>query len=133
MATPVPKLSRYVRGIKAFKENDLATAREIFADGFIYRVPGKSPIAGEHRGIEAFGELLRRVKELSEGTVEFEPSLVLTNATSVVMYGRSTAKRGGKSLDLEQVYLYHFDDNGKVIEGRTIPTDLYAFDEFWGQ
>lgn len=131
MPQPRSKVRSYTRGIQALNENDLAAAREIFAENMVYRVPGKSPIAGEYRGISEFKDLLKRVRELSGGTVAFEPRVVLTDANSVMMYGRSTAKREGKRLELEQAYVYLFDDDGKVVEGRTIPTDLYAFDEFW--
>jgi len=131
MQQPRSKVRNYTRGVQALSENDLAAAREIFSDEIVYRVPGKSPIAGEYHGISEFGDLLKRVRELSGGTVSFEPTVVLTDTNSVMMYGRSTAKREGKSLELEQAYLYLFDDDGKVVEGRTIPTDLYAFDEFW--
>ena len=46
-------------------------------------------------------------------------------------YGRATAEREGKRLDIDHAYLHLFDDEGKVIEGRTIPVDLYALDDCW--
>jgi len=48
-----------------------------------------------------------------------------------MVYGHATAQREGKTLDIDHAYLYRFDHEGKIIEGRTIPVDLYAFDEFW--
>ncbi len=40
-------------------------------------------------------------------------------------------EREGKTLDIDHAYYYRCDKNGKMVEGRTIPVDLYAFDEFW--
>jgi len=131
MAEQHPNVIRYMRGIQAFNENDLDTVKEIFSEDIVYRIAGRSPIAGEYRGLDEFGEALRRVKELSGGTIAFEPEVVLADDKSLVVYGRATAEREGKRLDIDHAYLYRFGDHGKVIEGRTIPVDLYAFDEFW--
>ena len=73
----------------------------------------------------------RRVKELSGGTIAFEPKVFLADDRALMVYGRATAEREGKKLDIDHAYLYLFNDEGKVVEGRTIPVDLYAFDDFW--
>lgn len=44
---------------------------------------------------------------------------------------RITARREGKTLDQDQVYWYRFGPDGRLVEGRNIPIDLYAFDAFW--
>ena len=48
-----------------------------------------------------------------------------------MVYSHITATRNGKQLNMEVAYLFRFDEEGKIMEGRTIPVDLYAFDEFW--
>lgn len=126
-----PNVLRYMRVIRAFNENDLDTVKETCSENIVYRIAGRSPIAGEYRGIEQFGKALQLVKELSGGTITFEPKVILADDKHVMVYGRATAQREGKTLDIDHAYLYGFGDEGKLIEGRTIPVDLYAFDEFW--
>jgi len=94
-------------------------------------IPGRNLIAGEYRGIEQFGKALQLVKELSRGTLTVEPQIVLADDQAVMVYARVKAQRGGKTIDIDQAYLYRFNEEGKAIEGRAIPVDLYAYDDFW--
>jgi ketosteroid isomerase-like protein len=131
MAEQHSNVLHYIRAIQAFNENDLNTVKETTSENVAYRIAGRSPLAGEYRGIEQFGKVLQLAKELSGGTIAFEPKVILADDEYVMVYGRAKAKRGEKTLDIDHAYLYRFDDDGKFVEGRTIPVDLYAFDEFW--
>jgi ketosteroid isomerase-like protein len=126
-----PNVSRYIRAIQAFNENDLNEASLTFSENIVYRIAGRSPLAGEYRGIEQFDKVLRLAKELSGGTIKFEPQTILADNKAIMVYGHATAKREGKMLNIDHAYLYKFDEEGKIIEGRTIPVDLYDFDAFW--
>jgi ketosteroid isomerase-like protein len=131
MAKQHTNVSRYMRAIQAFNENDLNEASLTFSEDVVYRIAGRSRLAGEYRGIEQFDKVLRLAKELSGGTIKFEPQTILADNKAIMVYGRATAKREEKMLDVDHAYLYRFNEEGKIIEGRTIPVDLYAFDEFW--
>jgi ketosteroid isomerase-like protein len=131
MAEQHPNIIRYMRGIRAFNENDIATAMEVFSKDIVYRIAGRSPIGGEYRGFDEFGRALRRFRELSGGTLVVEPKVVLADDKALMVYAHVTAEREGKKIDIDHAYLYLFNDDGKVIEGRVAPVDLYAFDEFW--
>ena len=131
MAEQHPNVARYLELIRAFNENDLDRAKPFCAEDIVYRIAGRSPVAGEYRGIEEFSRALRLVKELSGNTISFEPQVVLADDRSVMVYGHATARREGKTLDVDNAYLYRFDGAGRITEGQTIPVDLYAFDEFW--
>lgn len=126
-----PNVLRYMRVIQAFNENNLDEVEELCSENVVYRIAGKSPVSGEYRGIEQFDRALQLVKELSGGTIKFEPQVVLADDQAVMVYGHATAQREGKTLDIDHFYLYRFDHEGKIIEGRTIPVDMYAFDDFW--
>ena len=128
-----PNINRYLRGIQDFNQNELNDSVDTlnFSENIVYRIAGKSPIAGEYHGIEQFTKALQLVKELTGGTIVFKPQIVLANDNAVMAYGRATAKRNGKTLDTEHVYLYKLDEKGDIVEGMTVPVDLYAFDEFW--
>ena len=131
MAETHPNVLRYMHTIKAFNDNDLDAASEYCSNNIVYRIAGRSQIAGEYRGIEQFDKALKLVKELSGGTIKFDPQIVLADDHAVMVYGRATAQREGNMLDIDHAYLYRFNREGKIVEGRTIPVDLYAFDEFW--
>ena len=131
MAEQHPNLMRYMQTIQAFNNNDLDAGSKYCDENIVYRIAGRSQIAGEYRGIEQFDKALKLVKELSGGTIKFEPQVVLANDKAVMVYGHATAQREGKTLNIEHAYLYRFNEEGKIFEGRTIPIDLYAFDEFW--
>ena len=131
MAEQHPNVLRYMRVVQAFNENDLNTVKENCSEDIVYRIAGRSPLAGEYRGIEQFGRALQTAKELSGSTIAFEPQTILADDQTVIVYGHTTARREGKVLDIDHAYLYRFNEEGKIIEGRTIPVDLYAFDEFW--
>jgi ketosteroid isomerase-like protein len=131
MAEQHPNIVRYMHTIRAFNDNDLDAASKYCSENILYKIAGRSPIAGEYRGIKQFDKALKLVKELSGGTIKLEPQVVVADDQAVMVYGHATAKREGKTLDIDHVYLYRFNEEGKIIEGRTIPVDLYAFDEFW--
>lgn len=131
MAEKHPNILRYVHTIRAFNDNDLEAASQYCSENIVYKITGRSTIAGEYHGIEQFDNALKLVKELSGGTIRFEPQVVPADDQAVMVYGHATALRGGKTLDIDHAYLYRFNKEGKIIEGRTIPVDLYAFDEFW--
>ena len=131
MAKQHSNIRRYIHTIRAFNDNDFEAAGKYCSENIIYRIASKSRIAGEYRGIEQFDKALKLVKELSRGTIIFEPQVILADEKAVMVYGHATAQRDGETLDIDHAYLYRFSEEGKIIEGRTIPVDLYAFDDFW--
>ena len=123
-------VDRYLRSVEAFNKDDLQAALEYTAEDVVYRIPGRSPIAGEFHGLADYHAALRRVRERSGNTLSLEPRAVLANDEYLIVYGRLRAERAGKRLDCDHCVMFRFAD-GKVVEGRTIPLDQYAFDEFW--
>ncbi|MCJ7608602.1 hypothetical protein MUP00_02890 [Candidatus Bathyarchaeota archaeon] len=61
--------------------------------------------------------------------VTSKPILFMAEGEYLFVVTKLTGKRDGKSLDTENWYLYRFRD-GKIVEGRNISTDQYAFDEY---
>ncbi len=125
-----PNRLRYRRLLDGFNSNDLAVVAEVLSPELVYTMPGKSSLAGRTQGIPDHIEMLRRARELSGGTLRLDPSAILADDEHLVVLGRISAKRHGKILDSEHCVLFRFSE-GKIIEGRTVPTDLYEFDTFW--
>jgi ketosteroid isomerase-like protein len=125
-----PNVSAYKRMIAAFNANDLSVVEALIHPDLEYTIPGNSPIACHTRGVPAHLSALRRARELSGGTLRLEPHAVAAEGDFLFVWGRISAQRPGKALDCDHCVMYRFRD-GKVVEGRTIPVDLYRFDEFW--
>jgi hypothetical protein len=125
-----PNVARYTRMMEAFNAGDLSTISELVAPTVEYIVPGRSPIAGHAHGLAALLELLGRAKERSGGSLRLDLRSVLADDEHLFAYGRVSAVRNGKKLDSDHCVVFRFAD-GKIVEGRTIPVDLYAFDAFW--
>ena len=123
-------VARYRRMMAAFNENDLSAIDELVAPDVDYIVPGKSLNAGHTRGLDGLLSMLRRSKELSEGTLRLETRSVLADERFIFVYGRITAERNGQRLDSPHCVVFELE-GGKIVAGRTVPVDLYAFDSFW--
>ncbi|HEY5375528.1 MAG TPA: nuclear transport factor 2 family protein [Polyangiaceae bacterium] len=128
--TEHPNVTVYKRMIAAFNNNDLSAVEALVHPEMVYFIPGKSPLACNTRGVAEHVSVLRRARELSAGTLRLEPRAFAADGDFLFIWGRISAQRPGKSLDSEHCVMYKFSE-GKVVEGRTIPLDLYRFDEFW--
>jgi ketosteroid isomerase-like protein len=125
-----PSVVIYKRLIAAFNANDLDSVRGCLDEQLSYVIPGRSPIAGRTVGIDAHLQALRLARELSDNTLKLEPSAVLAEGPILLVWGRIMAARKNRVLDCEHCVMYRLQGD-RIVEGRTLPTDLYAFDEFW--
>jgi len=116
--------------IAAFNEGDLDKVREVVSAEVVYTVPGRSPLAGRTEGLLAHVEMLQKARQLSDGSLELTPAAVAQEGEHLLVWGTIRARRGERRLDAKHCVVFRFD-GGKIVEGWTVPTDLYAFDEFW--
>jgi ketosteroid isomerase-like protein len=128
MAHPNEDLLR--KGYAAFGEGDLDTVMGLFADDIKWHVPGRNPLAGDYSGKEEVGAFLGRAMELTNGTFRVDVHDVLANDDHGVALVHSTAERDGKSLDSNDVHVWHIRD-GRATEQWIHPGDQYAADDFW--
>jgi ketosteroid isomerase-like protein len=127
-----PLVLAYYRMIRAFNENDLDAVRALLHEDVVYTIPGRSPIAGTARGVPAHLAQLQRARALSNNTLRLDPTDVVASAERLFVYGRITAQRGERRLDSEHLVVFRFE-GGRIVEGRTVPVDLYEFDAFWAE
>ena len=125
-----PNVLTYLAAIDAFNRNDLTAVGNYVRPDFRYRIPGRSRVAGEFRGIDGFVEALTRLRDESAGTIAVTPVAVLADAENVIARARVTAQRGGKRLDTENCYAFRFLD-GKVVDGQVFLSDPEHVEEFW--
>ena len=103
---------------------------ELLAEGIVWRVPGRSPIAGEHRGVEAVSAYFAKRRDLASATMEMHPGEVLANGEAVVQFVDGTARFGDEELRWRTVGVYRVED-GRIHEVWLVPLDLDRFDEVW--
>ena len=119
------------RGYAAFNSGDMKTLTELFDESATWHTPGRSPIAGDHKGREAIFAQFGRYGGETGGTFKAALLQVLKSDDGrVIGIHRNTAERGGKRLDVGCCIVFEFK-NGRVIDGREHFYDLYAWDEFW--
>lgn len=114
----------------AFLRKDGIVVGRLIDDGTVWRVPGRSPMAGDYRGRQEIFDFLRQTARLTGGTYRAELSYVVGDEEHVVAVYRATGRRDGRELDIDQLLVFRY--RGEVWdEVLAVPSDLYAFDEFW--
>ena len=111
---------------------DAEPLREFLTDDVVWHVPGRSPIAGDHAGIEAVMDYFERRRALARATFRIEVREVLSSAGLVIQLAGGTAELGGSEVAWETVGIFRVRD-GRIAEGRLVPFDQYLFDELWSK
>ena len=87
-------VASYLRAVEAFNDGDLATFMELVAPDVVYIAHGQNLISGVYHGIEQFGSVLARAKDLTDDTISGDPVAVVSdNERWVMIWGRLTASR----------------------------------------
>jgi uncharacterized protein len=129
--TPDENVAIMRRAYAAFNSGDLNTLTELFDDGGVWHLPGRSRFAGDYHGREATLAYFGRLGQETGGTFQAElQHLLADDEDRVVGIQRSTAQRDGKHLDVGNCIVFELKD-GRVTDGREHFHDLYAWDEFW--
>ena len=116
--------------LEGFNRNDIDAAASGVAEDVVYIIRGRARVSGIYRGRQQFADVLRRIKQMTDGTMAGKPEVVLADGDNIMMYMHVTGARpDGRRYDNDQAYLYRFRE-GKLIEGQTIPVDQHAFEEF---
>ena len=129
------------RGYDAFNSADMETLTEIFDERAVWRVPGRSSLAGDHEGREAVFAYFGRLGQGTGGTFRAELQHLLADGDRVVGIHHNSAERDGKRmgkghrgqqrrLDVDVCLVFRLED-GRITEGVEHYRDLYAWDEFW--
>jgi ketosteroid isomerase-like protein len=119
------------RGYEAFNSADMKTLTEIFDESASWHTPGRSSLAGDHKGRDATFAYFGRLGGDSGGTFKAVlQDVYTTDDGRVVGVHRNRGERNGKHLDIECCLVFEFKD-GRVIDGSEHFDDLYAWDEFW--
>jgi ketosteroid isomerase-like protein len=118
------------RGYEAFNKGDTQTLREVFDPEIVWHFPGRSVLAGDHRGTDAVLGFFGRTMELTAGTFRVELHEVVADDQHTVGLHLATGEREGRTLADREVLVFHVRDN-KVVEAWQYIEDQYAYDEFF--
>ncbi|HET9199668.1 MAG TPA: nuclear transport factor 2 family protein [Dehalococcoidia bacterium] len=114
----------------ALNKNDLETLDELLAPGFVWHIPGRSPVAGDHKGFVGLAQTISLLMELSEGTLRVKLHDTVSSPDHGVNLDQMTAARAGKKLDMPLAFVAHIE-NGRITEAWDMPLDTGAWDDFW--
>jgi uncharacterized protein len=118
------------RAFDAFASGDVEALRELMEPDSVWHAPGRNPLAGDHRGVEAILGYFARTMELTGGTFRTELHDVVANDEHAVSLFAARGQRQGRTLDVRNVLVTHVR-NGKLGETWLFPGDQYASDEFF--
>lgn len=114
----------------AFLRNDGIVVGRMIDEETVWRVPGRSRMAGEYRGRREIFEFLRQTGRLTDGTYRADLRYVVGDGEHAAAVYRATGRRGDRELDIDQLLIFRY--SGAVwAEVLAVPSDLYAFDAFW--
>lgn len=100
------------------------------APEIVWHEPGRSPLAGDHKGPDGVLAFFGQLEERSGGTFEVEIVDTVADPERVVVFQRERAERGGEAIGLLAAvdFEIHY---GKITEVTVYHSDTYRFDEFF--
>ena len=110
----------------ALNRGDVEAFLGFHTDDVVVHFPGRSPIAGEHRGKQKFGELLRG--QLQAGPNVEIHDVLASGEHAVVLNLVRFNPPGGQAFEDRQVVVFHHRE-GKVSEVWVYPENQYQLDE----
>ena len=98
------------RAFDAFARGDMATMQSLVAEDTVWHIPGRGPLAGDHRGRDAVFEMFGRLVQASEGTFDQRLLDVLTSEEHAVALTHATARRGDHNYEGQDAWIFQVRD-----------------------
>jgi uncharacterized protein len=117
-------------GYEAFSKGDMETIARIFAPDIRWTISGRNMISGTYDGQEATFAFFGKLMELTDMTFSVGVHDLLASDDHVVVLAKESASRNGKTLESDDVHVWHIAD-GKAVEFWGISRDQHEVDEFW--
>jgi ketosteroid isomerase-like protein len=109
---------------------DPRTLASLIAEGAVWTVVGRAPVAGVYEGRRAIFDLFRATQTLTDSTYLAQLRWVLADDDRTVVVYRASGRRGDRELDIDQALFVRVED-GRWQEILAVPLDPVAFDSFW--
>lgn len=95
-----------------------------------WHVPGRSPLAGTYRGLDAIFGFWKRVATLAPGGLRLEVLDVLANDARGVVFVVGRGERQGLRFEERGVHVFAFEA-GRARSARFFYEDQEGYDRFW--
>jgi uncharacterized protein len=119
------------KAYEACTSGDLDGLRGLLAGDCTYHFPGSHPLSGDYKGQDAVLDVVRRIFEETNGTLNVQLRHVLVDGRGhAVSLHRSTAERHGKHMELDGGIVFRIVGD-KVTDLDECFDDLDALDDFW--
>jgi len=126
------RIERMRRGYDAFARADLDAIREFFAPDVVWHSGGDNALSGDYKGIDEVFTYFGKIFELTGGDMQQEVhDLLASDKHAVAMTHVRASRPDGRRMDMNQVAIYHLDEQDRVTEGWILPEDAAAADEFF--
>jgi ketosteroid isomerase-like protein len=108
---------------------DVEALKAVLSPKTVWRVHGRSPLAGTYIGVDA---ALGFMAEVGERSDELRADLVdiLVSERGAVLHYAIEAQRGPHVLQIEHLLLTRIE-RGKIVEAVFAPLDQEKYDRFW--
>ena len=105
---------------------------ELLAEDIVWHVPGRSPIAGDHRGVPQVIDYFQKRRRFVNSTMRMHPGEVLNEGDAVVQFVNGSAVMNGEQVSWQTIGIYRVDvDHRWIREVWLVPLDGELFDEIW--
>jgi ketosteroid isomerase-like protein len=116
---------------RAYAEGEMDALRELLSEAVVWHVPGRSAIAGDHRGIEEVLAYFERRRAMTDATFRVTVHGVTMIGDRVVQLAGGSAMRDGRALSWETAGVFRVAGS-RIVECWLLPLDPDEFDEAWG-
>lgn len=105
---------------------------ELLAGDIVWHVPGRSPIAGDHRGVAQVVDYFERRRRLANATMRMRPGEVIFEGDAVAQFVEGSATLDGEQVSWQTIGVYRVDIQHRWIrEVWLVPLDSELFDRIW--
>jgi ketosteroid isomerase-like protein len=127
-----PNVQRIRDTYAAFAAGDLTAALKDLAPAGILHFQGSGPLSGNRMGVDNIKAALVGAYMLTAGTRRFEISRIFADDHHGVVVMRETASRpDGATLDVNEVHIIAYDDEGRITDLWDLPSDPEAHERFF--
>ena len=126
-----PHIEIVRRLMRAASAGDTAALQLLFTRDCVVHLPGSHSLAGEHKGLDAALDTLRRIREATDGTMHIEPQqMFLDGRGHVIGVRRFMADRRGRRRDAVGAVICTVVGD-RVASLEVFEQDLDQTNEFW--
>jgi len=127
-----PNVQRVRDAYQAFAVLDIATALKDLAPNGVFHFNGTGPYSGDHTGTEEVTAALIGGFELTGGTQKLAVSDVFADDLhAVVTIHESASRPDGATLEMDEVHVLSFDNQGRITDLWDLPADPEVHDRFF--